>query len=381
MRSPSFPMFPARGIVPSMLAAALLSAPLAAQSITADAANPAASNEASSRPRSLNQDDDRSHDRDHGRDRDRAAILAMRGEYRVSFDFEETVTLRAGYQRKPQKRSGGNEVVIVVEDSPGKIVLQHILVSDDGRHVTKHWRQDWVFEAPSRFEFSADQTWRVRALPAELTRGAWTQCVYEVSDAPRYCGTGRWNHRYGVSTWTSDRSWRPLPRREYTTRSDYNAINAENRHTLVPGGWTHEQDNTKTVRDADGATVHTLVREFGFNDYRKAQGFDFGPAYRYWQKTAPYWAEVRKRWDTALAEGGLRLKTPVDGMAIVMPLFEQAAKREADREVAASEIDAVFSRWVEPISAQSISAERISNESISQEPISHESAAATARHD
>jgi hypothetical protein len=285
--------------------------------------------------------------------RDRIAILAMRGEYIVGFDFTETVALQDGYRRKPQKRSGGNEAVIVVEDTPNKIVLQHILVSDDGQHVTKHWRQDWIYEARQRFEFSAEQTWTVRTLPEESTRGAWTQCVYEVSDAPRYCGTGRWNHRYGVSTWTSDRTWRPLPRREYTTRSDYNAINAENRHTIVPGGWTHEQDNTKTVRDGDGATMRTLVREFGFNDYRKAEGFDFGPAYRYWQRTSAYWASVRRRWDAALATGGLRLKTPVDGMSIIQPLFEQADKegsRQPHEKEAGSEaaIDAVFQAWVEP---------------------------------
>jgi hypothetical protein len=284
-----------------------------------------------------------------GPERDRAAILAMRGEYIVEFDFKETVALRAGYVRKPDKRSGGNEVVIVVEDSQRKLVLQHLLVSDDGTRVTKHWRQDWTYEAPRRFEFSADQTWSVRAIPAEATRDAWTQCVYEVSDAPRYCGTGRWNHRYGVSTWTSDRSWRPLPRREYTTRSDYNAINAENRHTIVPGGWTHEQDNTKTVRGRDGEIDGMLTREFGFNDYRKAEGFDFGPAYRYWQKTAGYWAKVRARWDAYLTQGdGLRLKTQVDGMAMIIPLFAQAGEVEAGKAVAGAEIDKVFAEWTQP---------------------------------
>ena len=187
---------------------------------------------------------------------DREAILGMLGEYDVDFAFDETVLLAPGYERAPAQRSGGSEVVILVEDSrgadgtPSRIVLQHILVDPKSAHVTKHWRQDWTYEASQRFEFSADQTWRVRPLGAEKTRGAWTQCVYEVSDAPRYCGTGRWNHRYGVATWTSDRSWRPLPRREYTKREDYNAMNVENRHTIVPGGWTHEQDNTKAVPDS-----------------------------------------------------------------------------------------------------------------------------------
>ncbi|WP_149196590.1 DUF6607 family protein [Luteimonas suaedae] len=279
--------------------------------------------------------------------RDRTAILAMQGEYDVDFSFDETVILAPDYERAPAKRSGASEVVIVVEDSPARVVLQHILVDPKSGHVTKHWRQDWMYEAPRRFEFSADQTWHVRDIPTEATRGAWTQCVYEVSDAPRYCGTGRWNHRYGVSTWTSDRSWRPLPRREYTTREDYNALNVENRHTVVPGGWTHEQDNTKTVRDADGGS-RTLVREFGFNDYRKGSDTDFTPAYDYWTATRDYWAKVRARWDAFLSQPpGLRLKTKVDGMALIIPLFEQAQRVQDGDTVPDAEIDAAFAEWVE----------------------------------
>lgn len=281
--------------------------------------------------------------------RDRQAILAMQGEYLVDFAFDETVLLAPGYERAPAQRSGGDEVVIVVEDTPRRIVLQHILIDAKSGHVTKHWRQDWSYEAPRRWEFVADQTWRMREIPADRTRGAWTQCVYEVSDAPRYCGTGRWNHRYGVSTWTSDRTWRPLPRREYTRRQDYNAMNVENRHTIVPGGWTHEQDNTKTVRRADGSTERTIAREFGFNDYQKDTDVDFAPAYAYWNATRDYWARVRARWDAALAHPqGLRMKTEPDGMAMIIPLFTQAGVVQEGGRVEDAEIDKVFAQWVEP---------------------------------
>ncbi|MGO4774381.1 DUF6607 family protein, partial [Lysobacter sp. 2RAB21] len=211
-------------------------------------------------------------------ERDRASILAMQGEYAVDFAFDETVLLKPGYERAPAMRSGGNETVIVVENTPAKLVLQHILVDGKSGHVTKHWRQDWTYEAPQRFEFSADQTWHVRKIPADLNRGAWTQCVFEVSDAPRYCGTGRWDYKNNIATWTSDASWRPLPRREYTKRSDYNAVAAINRHTITPNGWTHEQFNTKVLRKPDG-TQEELAREFGFNDYQKTKDVDFKPAY------------------------------------------------------------------------------------------------------
>ncbi|WP_024891467.1 DUF6607 family protein [Luteimonas huabeiensis] len=283
--------------------------------------------------------------------RDRAAILAMQGEYDVDFAFDETVVFAPGYERAEPKRSGGSEIVLVVEDTPTRVVLQHILVHAPTGHVTKHWRQDWIYEAPRRFEFSADQTFSVRDIPVEQTRGAWTQCVYEVSDAPRYCGTGRWVHDGGISTWTSDPGYRPLPRREYTTREDYNALQVVNRHTIVPGGWTHEQDNVKTVRGADGST-RAIVREFGFNDYRKDDSVDFTPALDYWKATADYWARVRSRWDALLSRPpGLRLKTPIDGMAIIEPLFGQAQRLQEGGQVTDAEIDAVFAQWVEPAPA------------------------------
>lgn len=280
--------------------------------------------------------------------RDRQSILAMQGDYIVDFAFDETVLLQPGYERQAAMRSGGDETVIVVEDTPTRIVLQHILVDARSGHVTKHWRQDWVYQAPTRFEFSADQTWRVRPVPAEATRSAWTQCVYEVSDAPRYCGTGRWDYAHGVATWTSDLSWRPLPRREYTQRSDYNALSVVNRHTLTPNGWTHEQFNTKVLRKPDGTQV-ALAREFGFNDYVKTTEVDFRPARDYWQATAGYWAKVRAHWNGFLSRApGLHLKTKVDGMAMIIPLFTQAGDVQAGKPVPDADIAKVFTDWVEP---------------------------------
>ena len=280
--------------------------------------------------------------------RDRASILAMQGEHMVDFAFDETVLLQPGYERHPAMRSGGDEVVIVVEDTSTRVVLQHILVDAKSGHVTKHWRQDWAYEAPTRFEFSADQTWTVRALSLEETRGAWTQCVYEVSDAPRYCGTGRWRYDNGIATWTGDVTARPLPRREYTKRDDYNVVVGINRHTITPGGWTHEQFNTKILRRPDGSQVE-LAREFGFNDYRKAADIDFKPAYDYWQATRGFWASVRAHWDGFLSQApGVHLKTKIDGMAMIIPLFEQAQEVQGGKAADEAAIDAVFAQWVEP---------------------------------
>jgi len=279
-------------------------------------------------------------------DKGHAAILAMQGEYKVDFDFNETVVLQPGYERHAAKNSGAFEVVMVIEDSPKKVVLQHILVVGNG-HVVKHWRQDWVYEARERFEFIADQTWAVKSVADDKQEGQWTQCVYEVSDAPRYCGTGSWNHHYGVSTWTSDRTWRPLPRREYTVRDDYNALNVENRHTVTAQGWTHEQDNTKTVRDGT-KTQATIVREFGFNNYRRIDGYNFSPGYEYWQKTAEYWAEVRAAWAERFnSNKQIVLKTEVDGMPIIAAIFSQAESiGQVMERPTTADIDKVLDQWV-----------------------------------
>lgn len=283
--------------------------------------------------------------------RDRQSILALQGEYSVDFAFDETVLLKPGYERAPAQRSGGDEVVIVVEDTPERIVLQHLLVGKGG-HVTKHWRQDWVYQAPSRFEFTGEQTWRVRALPADVTRGAWTQCVFEVSDAPRYCGTGRWTYDNQTATWTSDTGWRPLPRREYTRRKDYNALAVVNRHTLTPRGWTHEQFNTKVQRQADGSGQE-IAREFGFNDYVRTTEVDFTPARRYWAATSGFWNKVRHRWQAVLGQApGVQLRMPLDGMPMIIPLFTLAQDLQDGKPVTDAQIDAVFAQFVAPAPAQ-----------------------------
>ena len=116
-------------------------------------------------------------------------------------------------------------------------------------------------------------------------RGAWSQTVYEVDDASRYAGIGRWTHADGEDSWESDRTLRPLPRREYTKRSDYQALDVVNRHALTPAGWVHEQDNTKLVIDADGR-MHALAHERGINSYTRIADYDFAAGREYCSKTS-----------------------------------------------------------------------------------------------
>jgi len=240
-------------------------------------------------------------DAEHGAafERDRAAILAMTGDYEVSFHFEELVALAAGYELKPIRDSGGRETVFVVDDTGDTIRLQHVLVvgPEADPFVVKHWRQDWTYQPARVLQYAGGERWTVRDVTADEARGAWSQTVYQVDDSPRYAAIAAWRHEGEVSTWESPVGWRPLPRRDATTRDDYQVVQAVNRHTITPWGWAHEQDNEKLVLAEDGST-HGLVRELAVNSYRAIDVFPHGPVDSYWAATEDFWAVVRDRWDT-----------------------------------------------------------------------------------
>ena len=177
-------------------------------------------------------------------ERDRRAILAMAGPYRVSFDFLEVVRFDPALKQDAPYQSWGTEYVFVAEDRADLIALQHILamrvLQPDGKvsepMVVRHWRQEWRYQADSLLAYQGANAWTPRiVLPAERA-GAWVQSVYQVDDSPRYAARGRWEHSETNSTWISDETWRPLPRREFSVRKDYQVLSGTNRHTILPSG-------------------------------------------------------------------------------------------------------------------------------------------------
>ena len=234
-------------------------------------------------------------------EQDRASILAMAGNYKVTFDFTETVPFLAGYELKEPKLSGGHESVRVVEDRGDFISLQHLLVvgPDDSPFVVKHWRQDWQYEPARVLTFIGGNAWEWRDVPASERAGTWSQTVYQVDDAPRYGAVGTWTYQDGIAEWTPPQEWRPLPRRDMTTREDYHAIAAINRHVITPWGWVHEQDNAKLI--LEGAP-QALVREIGGNTYKAFDAYPVDAADAYWAGTADFWAGVRAEWTRIEAE-------------------------------------------------------------------------------
>ena len=268
-------------------------------------------------------------------ERDRRAILAMAGEFRTSFEFIETVGFTRGYTPSRPYQSWATEAVYVVADKPGFVSLQHVIVmrikQDDGTLsdplVMKHWRQDWRYEDRDLHEFVGASTWQHRRLDAKEARGAWSQSVFQVDDSPRYESYGKWRHDASGSTWESAATWRPLPRREGSVRDDYHVLEGTNRHTIIPTGWTHEQDNLKLVIE-DGAPrgeLPYLAREAGLNRYERIVDFDFTAGNDYWQSSGPYWATVRDTWQRVFAEHTrFTLVTNVDGQLLFQRMFAQA---------------------------------------------------------
>lgn len=274
-------------------------------------------------------------------EQDRQSILAMTGDYRVTFDFTETVAFVDGYELKEPKLSGGHESVRVVEDTGEFVSLQHTLVvgPTDSPIVVKHWRQDWRYEPARVLAFVGGNAWQWRDIPESEQSGAWSQTVYQVDDAPRYSAVARWTYADGLAEWTPPHEWRPLPRRDMTTRDDYHAIDAVNRHVITPWGWVHEQDNSKLILSGK---PQALAREVGVNTYRRFDDYPVSAAEDYWAATGDFWAGIRAEW--------ARIETKTDQFAITiqgetealyMPLLELAdAVKNGEKELEPALVEA-----------------------------------------
>jgi hypothetical protein len=236
--------------------------------------------------------------------KDIQSIKAMTGCYEVRFNFAETFSPDKTYEKADNYTSKALEWITVAEESPKKIELQHLLIVNpkgtDKNTIVKHWRQDWVYENTDLYVFDQDNKWKYKKLSPEDVKGQWSQIVYQVDDAPRYSGTGTWVHVDGRNYWQSNAD-APLPRREYTTRTDYNVLNRTNNQEIFDWGWIHNQDNKKIKRQK-GAQDQLLVEEKGIEYYKKVDDAKCINAQNYWKEYAPLWSSVRQAWDERLAD-------------------------------------------------------------------------------
>jgi hypothetical protein len=269
-------------------------------------------------------------------ERDRRAILAMAGGFRTSFDFLEVVGLVPGFTPDRPYQSWATELVRVVEDRGTLIRLQHVLVmtfrtadgATEGPVVVRHFRQDWRYEDTELLVYRGRNTWERERRPKRAVRGTWTEAVFQVDDSPRYEAVGRWRHFGNASSWESETTWRPLPRREFSVRKDYDVLVGTNRHTITPTGWVQFEDNRK-VALADVGTSRAadpvLAEEVGVARYERVVGVDWSAGERYLERTEPFWTEVRAAWDEiARAAPRFTLRAPPDQGQLFQALFAYA---------------------------------------------------------
>jgi len=273
--------------------------------------------------------------------KDKAAILDMCGCYEVSFNFAETFSPKADYTFHDNYQSGALELVVQVPTNDGTLSLQHILIVGNDR-IVKHWRQDWQYQATDMYTYHKGLTWQPASLTKSQAKGKWVQRVYQVDDSPRYGGAGTWIHTDGRHYWESTVD-APLPRREYTKRSDYNMMRRRNRHEITAEGWLHEQDNDKVIRTDNGDEL--LASEKGWNTYTRVDDNRCQLALDWWSKHNRYWADVRYVWNELYSsKTTLTLHKTVGEKMLYQRIFaldaqwseaenyQQATVREAIRE-------------------------------------------------
>ncbi|MEM7562339.1 MAG: DUF6607 family protein [Pseudomonadota bacterium] len=276
--------------------------------------------------------------------KDRLAILAMAGGYRVSFDFIETIGFVPDFQPDKPYQSWATEYVYVVTDEPDFVSLQHIIVmffetgegKIEGPIVIKHWRQDWQYQDRDLHLYVGFNTWQKKSFTAQEVAGTWSQAVYQVDDSPRYQAIGFWQHHGNYSSWESENTWRPLPRREFSVRDDYQVLSGTNRHTITPQGWVQEEDNLKLKLDAKGSPASEspyLAREAGLIRYERIVEQDFSAGHRYWSNTGLFWKDVRAAWtETFKQRNSITLASKVDGQSLFQVMFGYAGSLDDGKE-------------------------------------------------
>lgn len=252
-------------------------------------------------------------------DQDREAIKALAGFYKVTFNYTETFSPDDDYKFHEKHRSSAKEWALILEDSPKKIVIQHLLVMRGDTMIIKHWREDWTYEDTQILAYDKNDTWKKVTLSANDVKGKWTQKVYQVDDSPRYQAMGTWVHVDGKHQWQSNAD-SPLPRREYSERSDYNVLNRGNNLYLTKTGWMFEQDNKKIIRSESGDKL--LAMEKGLEEFIKTDPKSFGYAQTWWKQQEKFWKDARETWEAIFAENNvIKLSPKVDNKLLYEQFF------------------------------------------------------------
>jgi len=255
--------------------------------------------------------------------KDVEAIKSMCGCFEIEFNFSETFSYTNSKKSDNYKSKALEWAQLVYEDN-NKISIQHLLIVGSKRFPTviKHWRQDWLYQNLDLYKYDVNNTWNYKKMNKKDVKKQWTQKVFQVDDSPRYEGTATWVHVDGKSFWENTTP-APLPRREYTKRSDYNMTKRGNRHEITSYGWVHDQDNEKISIDND-RRQNVVALEKGINKYKRIDDKECLAAQKWWDDNKEKWLLVRKKWNQIYSKNQkLSLKSNVDGKKLYEYLFNK----------------------------------------------------------
>ena len=257
-------------------------------------------------------------------EKDRESIKKMCGCFEVEFKFSETFNYSEDSLYIPSENKIANalEYAQLVEEKEDLVMIQHLLIVGDesNPHIVKHWRQDWLFENKDFYSYDGDNKWNYLKKNENDVTGTWTQKVYQVDDSPRYEGHGSWVYVDGKTYWESETN-APLPRREYTKRSDYNITLRRNKHIISDEGWVHDQNNDKILREKRKKDF-VMAEEKGINTYKRVPDERCESAINWWQENQNFWSLVRSSWDDIYGnKKDLELFEKVEGKRLYGILF------------------------------------------------------------
>ena len=269
--------------------------------------------------------------------KDIQSIKSMCGCFEIEFNFAETFVFseKEGYQKSKTYKARALEWGQLILDEKNKISIQHLLIvgSKQFPSIVKHWRQDWIYQNTDLYLYDKNDKWSYISLDKKDVKGQWTQKVFQVDDSPRYEGSASWIHQDGKSYWENTTP-APLPRREFSKRSDYNVTIRGNRHEITSDGWIHDQDNKKIQKDDDSQFV--LAHEKGYSTYTKVPDSECKAAVDWWDKNGSKWKMVRDKWDIIYSSNkDLTLKPTVDDKKLYSYLFSPSIdeKKEIDSTI------------------------------------------------
>ena len=267
--------------------------------------------------------------------KDIESIKSMCGCFKIDFNFAETFVFSDDeeYIKSKTYKSGGLEWGQLVVDDKNKISIQHLLIvgSKQFPTIVKHWRQDWLYQNTDLYQYDKNDKWSYVSLNKNDVKGQWTQKVFQVDDSPRYEGSSSWVHVDGKSYWENITP-APLPRREFSKRSDYNVTLRGNKHEISDTGWIHDQDNKKIQKEND-KNQSILAHEKGYSTYTRVSDEDCKAAVEWWEKNSNKWKMVRDKWNTIYGlNQDLALKPSVDDKKLYSYLFSPTVVEKGEIE-------------------------------------------------